>query len=338
MNVLEDAQDTITQTKNTVENIQSVLENKINLMNAIIEYNNNRLEVLSNKNLVKDTDKILLIDNKENGTYSSYGVGIHPKINSSINIMNFSSPNGYIYKDNATVYIDSVEKGDFKSILVENSIQNKGIAFDEFESDTIQLDVVIDQTNLLGATKTNVIEISPYLPGSFDINTIMIYTSQDYKTGDNTPTYTINQGMLSTGNTRIFLEEKLDIWKVTFNIKLTYQNEAGKYPFGLKHLYFLNANIAANSYVVASCTKDNTIKYISEDITVIDQYGERVTTCTKEGIKLYGSNTGNELSYQIATSKGLTLNAIAKNIKEFFVYVPLNTSIISIKFDNITIT
>ena len=32
MNVLEDAQDTITQTKNTVENIQSVLENKINLM------------------------------------------------------------------------------------------------------------------------------------------------------------------------------------------------------------------------------------------------------------------------------------------------------------------
>lgn len=338
MNILEDAQDSISSTKEQVENIKSEIENRINLINNIEEYNQYRIELLNRKEKSSAKSGVLLIDSEDiAGNYSTCGITVHPEIKSSTNVMNFATPEGYIYKNNATVSMDNKEDTSYNAMLMDDSIQGKGIAFDEFDSSEIKLTVTINPTELLGDTKTNVIELFPYLPGSFDINDVEVFTMQDYKTDSKIiPTYSINQGMLSVGNSRIFLNEKLDVWKIIFNITLNYKNEAGKYPFGLKHLYLLNANLVSSSYVDVKVSADSTIKYISEDIIITDQYGERESTCADEGIKLYANNIGGELSYSIMTSKGITLNAMTKNIKEFYLHVPLDRSIISVKFDNIT--
>lgn len=338
MNILEDAQNSISDTKIQVENIKTEIENKMNVINNIEEYNQYRIELLDKKEKPISTNNILLIDSKEiAGNYSTCGVTVHPKIKTSINVLNFSTPDGYIYKNNASVSINGKEESIYNAMLIEDSIINKGCAFAEFNTNEIKLQVTINPTELLGDTKTNIIELFPYLPGSFDINNVEIFTMQDYKTDAKIiPTYTINKGMLSVGNSRIFLKEKLDVWKVIFSITLKYKNEAGKYPFGLKHLYLINANLVNDSYINVKASAESVIKYISEDIIVTDQYGERESTCENEGIELYANNIGGELSYSVMTSKGITLNALTKNIKDFYLHIPLDRSIISIKFKNIT--
>lgn len=338
MNILEDAQSSISDTRTQVENIKTEIENRINIINNIEEYNQHKIELLNKKEKPMNTNSILIIDGEEiAGNYSTCGVTVHPKIKTSVNVLNFSTPDGYIYKNNASVSINGQEESVYNAMLMEDSIQNKGCAFAEFDTDEIKLQVTINPTELLGDTKTNIIELFPYLPGSFDINNVEIFTMQDYKTDAKiVPTYAINKGMLSVGNSRIFLKEKLDVWKIVFSITLKYRNEAGKYPFGLKHLYLINANLVSNSYIDVKASTESIIKYISEDIIITDQYGERESTCENEGIELYANNIGGELSYSIMTSKGITLNALTKNIKDFYLHVPLDRSIISIKFKNIT--
>ena len=338
MNILEEAQESISSTKDKVNDIKNKAEAKINLINNIIDYNQYRIDKMLARDKTASSTKFLLIDSDEkSGSYSEYGIEVHPKIKKSTNVLNFATPDGYVYKNNATVSINKVEDVSYNNMLIHDTIADKDCFFKEYDTDFLEIQVTINPTALLGSTKTNIIELMPYLPGSFNINDVQIFTMQDYKTmEENVPTYTINQGMLSAGSTRIFLENKLDIWKIIFHVTLKYKNQANKYPFGMKHIYLLNADMVTDSYINIRAETDNVIKYISEDLIITDQYGERESTCEKEGIKLYANNNGGELSYEIMTSKGLTLNALTKNTREFFIHIPLNKSIISIKFKNIT--
>ena len=344
MDILEESSNTISEIKDDLVSIKKELSNKLKLISNIQEYNEKettQLTLIAENGISADSSKtILLTEQNLDGNYSIYGTTIMPAVsNSPYNILNMSSSTGRIFKNNANVYIDDEKRPDFVYALMDDSISTKHVAFDVFDNDTIELNVVIDPGQLLGSTKFNTIEILPYIPGSFDIERIEIFTMQDYKTQDEDPSYTINNGMTDVGISRILMENKMDLWQCKMTIKLKYKNSDGKYPFGLKHIYFLNANYNTSSYVVTEIKKDNYIDWISEDIVIIDQYGKRNSTCKEEGIELYAGrvegNGGDELVYQIKTSKGINQHSITRNINTVYAKIPVSKGIIAIKFDNI---
>ena len=120
------------------------------------------------------------------------------------------------------------------------------------------------------------------------------------------------------------------------DIRVNFQNAAGKYPFGLKHLYFLNCNYNPNSYMVFYVDRNRYIDWVSDDIVIRDQDGLRLTTCTNEGIELYMEYNDGKLSSEITPSKGLNQNTIARNIYGFYVKVPIKKGTISLKFNEIS--
>ena len=133
------------------------------------------------------------------------------------------------------------------------------------------------------------------------------------------------------------LESAINLYEVRISLTLKFQNGNGKYPFGIKHIYFLNASFDPNSYIVVKVPQTKNINTISEGVTVKDQTGNVTSSCKQEGIELfcdYDSGVGID---SIATSKGLTNNPVTRNIKAFFVKYPLFRVTTSLKFDSVTL-
>jgi hypothetical protein len=269
------------------------------------------------------------------GDFESYGLSVYPSlVKTPVNIFNFSSITGSIFKNNAQVTINDKHDSLFNNILVEDSIQNKETVFAEFDNPNIKLTVTIDPNELLGSPAFNTIDILPYLPGSYTINQIDIYTMQDYQAQRlDEPTKSIKKDIINSGTSKIILDESYYIYKVTFDITINFQNANGKYPFGLHHLYFLRSSYSTNSYIIAKIEKENFITRIDEDIIVYDQYGKHTSNCTNENIEFYMNYVEGELSYQIDTSKGLTQYTIPKNINSIYAKIPIKRSMTMIKFN-----
>lgn len=335
MEILEETGNSVKEMKDYINNFTNIMEQKVNLISNIQEYNQYKTDLIEVLPCQINSVNHILLECEPKGTFSQYGLSVHPKIKTSSNVMNFSTPEGYIYKNNAEVIVNDESDEMFKAMLQHDSTSASNIAFKEFENENISFEVIINPTEPLGDVSTNVIELSPYLHGSFDITRVEISTLDDYRSGS-AASYVISNTISSVGNTRIFLEQKLKIWKIKFMVRIKFRNEAGRFPFGLKHLYLLNVSTSADSYADVEIKTYGTVKWISEEIIVTDQYGEHETTCEAEGITLYANRNGSDLSYQIKTSKGLSMNAIARNIDRFYVHIPLTKGITAIKFKKIT--
>ena len=271
------------------------------------------------------------------GEFDSYGLTVHPKfLRTPSNIFNFRMQTGPVYKNNALVRINGKEKLEYQGMLMHDAIDQKYAAFEELDTDTVELEIEVDPNNLLGATAFNTIEFLPFIPGSFTINRIDIYTMQDYKTKDlDTPSYSVLSSFDHVGPSRLLLENTFDLYKCVFQIQLHFKNANEKFPFGFRHIYFLNADYNMDSSIILPIHKDTYIDWVSEDIQIRDQYGYRETTCTEEKIKSYMSYINGNLDFQIGTSKGLLQRTIPKNIHDMYVHIPLTKSLISIKFNTI---
>lgn len=270
------------------------------------------------------------------GTYDIFGSTVHPAfIKPPANVFNFGTTKGQVFKNNANVRINDVVKENYKSMLMHDSIADKGVAFEEFNKPDITLEVEVNPDDLLGATDFNVIEILPYLPGSFKIKGIEIFTMQDYRQKEEVASVAYFDTLEDFGAHRYVLPNTKQLWKCIFHIELTFRNSDGKYPFGLKHLYFLKGAQDTESEIIVRIPRDHYIDWISEKIQVHDQHGTYDSTCNEQGIKLYMSYITNVLSLEIATSLSGGENPILKNIKEFYAKIPVNRSMVSLKFDKI---
>lgn len=337
--------------QNSQESIHD-LESKINAMNTQLV---KQLAVISNTQefALKQTQelKTLVADGYDNnakskivfaradvagGTFNLFGSSIHQAfVKEPTNVFNFGTTTGQIFKNNATVRINEKLDDSYKYMLMHDTIPGKNIMFEEFDKSEITLQVEVNPDDLLGATDFNIIEMLPYLPGSYDITSIRVYTMQDYRQGALTPSLTINNNIDDFGACRIMIDKTRSLWKCEFDITLNFRNAAGKYPFGLKHMYFLKGNYDPDSHIILKVTRDKFIDWISEKITIHDQNGIYETTCSEEKIELYMSYISGVLSLEIATSLGLGQNPIPKNIKEFYIKLPISCSMISMKFDTI---
>ena len=173
-------------------------------------------------------------------------------------------------------------------MLMHDSIVGKSISFEEFDTPDITIEIEINPSDLLGATNFNIIEILPYIPGSFDITGIKVFTMQDYRTNNTTvASLTIMNTISDVGASRIMIDQTRELWKIILNVHVNFSNSNNKYPFGLKHIYFLKGDYNPNSNIVFKVTKNKYIDWISEDIIIHDQNGKYESTCSEQNIKLY---------------------------------------------------
>lgn len=248
------------------------------------------------------------------------------------NVFNLKTETGSIFKNNATVLINDEINSSFTSMLMNDSIIGKGIAFAEFDTPEISLEVQVNPNDLLGSTDFNAIEILPYIPGSLNLTEIDVYDMQGYQTDEVYPALTIQSNIDNLGAMKILIDKTRSLYRLVLNFKVNYRNPSGKYPFGLKHLFLLKENYDTDSYAVVKVTNKKYIRSIGEKIIVTDQNGSYSSTLQEEGIKLFTSYLNKNLSHEIDISSGFYEKIISQNIKTFYMQIPIDRSIISINF------
>lgn len=342
MELFEKSQHELTNLHNEISVARDNIETETNIIRNILEYTTKEIQSLSNKvvasNLQTSSNIFILTDTINTaGLYDSYGVSIHPKLlKTPRDIFNIKLATGYLYKNNATVSINGKNDASYLGMLMNDTIENAPAAFGEFDSPELTISIKVNPNDLLGDTKFNTIELLPYIPGSFSIKRIDIYTMQDYKTKDTlTPSVTITPATNTVGPSRILLDTSYLLYKIDFQIELKFKNGVNKYPFGLRHVYFTQADYNPDSYIILPIERETYIDYISEDIIVTDQYGKRKTTCKAEGIEIYMFYNNGSLDFEVATSKGLSINTIPKNVYNLFVKVPITKGISTLEFTDI---
>lgn len=271
------------------------------------------------------------------GQFETYGTTIHPAfLKEPTNVFNFGSASGQIFKNNANVYFNDVAKEAYKSILMHDSIANKRAAFEEFDDPELTIKVEVNPDDLLGSTDFNIIELLPCIPGSFDITDIRVYTMQDYHQADTTtPSVQLSNTIASCGAARIMIGETRTLFRCEIDVKLNFQNAHGKYPFGIRHLYFLKGNYDPDSFILLRMSRNHFIDWVSEGLVMHDQNGVYESNCTDEKVELYMSYVANTPTLEIATSVNEGENLIPKNIKEMYIKMPVLCSMISMEFKKI---
>ena len=293
---------------------------------------------------IEDSDKTQSYNRDQivDGVYSRFGSSIHPKIiGTTTDIFNFSTVEGHVFKDYATVSITPTTATTRNNLpkylgcLVHDSIMDQDICFGEFDEQSLDIKIRVNPGELLGTTAFNMIEIIPYIPGSFDITRLDVYTLQSFYVGKTTPDSTLPRTIPNVGISRILMENTWNLYELHMTVRIHKTNNAGKYPFGLKHIYFINATFNPESYVVVKVQQTKNIDMISEDIVVCDQTGRIDTTCKEENIELYYDWSAGVGIDSIATSKGLSQNKLIRNVRSFYLKYPIVRSVSSIKFNSL---
>lgn len=340
-------------------------DKKLEIMNAVLEYSNylnnqmsryidslkdgNRINetifdgetVLkkniynANKILFADTNKVL----EANSNYEKYGNCIHPKIVGNLdNLLNFNSAAGYIFKNSATVSINEEVKEEYIDVLKHDTILNKMPTFYQYSSDTVTLTIEFPDNPIVGSATCNAIEISPFLAGASILKNITIITTPGTQLSNKAIVIDYDQPL---EDTRILFDNTYSIKTMVLNFKLTFVNNLGMYPFGLRHIYLYNANFdTKNSNIVIKNEYKNLIKYINDNIIISDQLADEVgnryskhnTTCSEMDIKLYSHLSNGNLLYPIETHARDIVNQISRNTKVFYADIPVKKAMYSIEF------
>lgn len=338
--IFNDAKDALVSIKNKFVSLEKEQNQKLAFIRNKLEYidhiiYNREIEEQNKKN---DTYIYSLVntDNLINDDFDIYGETIHPKmLTTPRNVFNFMTATEAIFKDNVTVYINDEEDAEFKHMLMHDSIVEKKMPFREFDTDTLKFRIEVDQSNLLGDTNFNVMEILPCIEG-FDIENFYVYTMQSQYASTELPDV-ITQDIKDVGQQR-FIFEEMNLYKIEFTIKLKFKNGSGKYPFGIHHLYFYNAKMLEDSFAILKVSSNDKkyFDYIYDDITIRTAIDKVNTTCKQEGIELYREYTDtNELKYPIKTSTDNNPEFIVANINHFYAKVPLITAFKNIEFEKI---
>ena len=340
MGIMDNAEDQMSEIRSTMNNMRDELDKRLSVFGNAMEYASNTIgkfnEYLLQREDSGTSTAVLASMDAMEGSYSKYGISVFPSsISEPMNVFNFMAATGPIFKNNANVYINDTSRPDYAAMLAHDAVKGKGTSFAEYERQAFTLKVSVNPNDLLGATTCNTLEILPYIPGSFDIKGIRFYTMQDYRNQSTVPSMAINGTIPNVGACRMLIGKTIDLYSCEIDINVNFRNSAGKYPFGLRHLYFLNANYNPNSYIVVKLSRDSYIDWVSDDIVVHDQSGVRVTTCTEEGIKLYAEYISGILSSEIVPTKGIIQTSLARNTRDIYLNIPVKKSIFSVKFKEI---
>lgn len=347
-NILKNATDKIEGISKEMKTIKNDMQKKVKIINYEQEYLNYLYE--RNINAIKEEDTfIFLNNNKHKGLYNGYSNVVHAYFKQTpINVFNLKVVNGQesYFRDEVTVTINDIEDDYFKNILKAETVKDKEIFFEEYDFESAinmtadntplqQVDnhsvisIEVNKDKVIGTSKFNIIEIDPYLYKSFDIDAIEIYTDETEN-----PTTVVNN-LNNVGKTRFILDKKYDFKKVIFRIThnySTFSNGNVVYPFGIKHIFFLEADFRSDSYITLQYSSDDYIDDIKDKVTVMTATGERTSSLSEEGIRIFLSNNNGMLENEQEPSNDIK-KPIARNIRDIFIKVPLkNEAIVGYKF------
>lgn len=348
-NILKDTNKKIEDMTDSIYNIKNNIDKKL----LIINHENEYLNYTMNNMMLKQKEEIqgysenaptlVLLANNHNGLFETYSNIVHAYFKKSpINVFNLKSvnnPKSY-FRDEVLVSINDIYTDYYKNILIADDNSNKQIFFEEYESkkeilknkisepiistdNQITLSIEVDKKKIIGISKFNMIEIDPYLYKSFDIDSINIY-GDDYTN----PIYTSNK-LESVGKTRIILDKKYDFKKVDFKITPKYsiiKDSMEVIPFGLKHIYFFEADFRNDSYLIVEYQSNRFIDYIENIIDVINPFNTYESSLTEQGIKIFLENNNGVLENEQEPSKNVKKH-IARNLKKIYFKVPIGNNI-----------
>lgn len=329
--VMLNAQEAINKFNSQVKTMKQDAEKKLEIINCESSFVQETIEKLQTGNFHQEKYMPTLINAKD-GIFSKYGTTVHAKfIKEPINVfnLNISGLGESFFRNDVKVLIDDVEKEEYLSILQHDSIP-KTPFFETFKNQEVKITIELNNlTNILGPTRFNMIELDAFMPGSFEIQRIVIYNFTEKGEVDETDTNNIinitNLTKFEKG--RFILPEKVSMYKMDIFVKInyeTYKNGSRVYPFGIKHLYLYDADFTKDSYIVAEITANNNIAIVKDQIKMITPLGEKSSTIPLEEIELYLDYENGELTFRIEPSTPDNRREIARGTKKVYAKIPLN--------------
>lgn len=313
------------ETKIEISKIKNDLGKKIMITNYGLEFATQKMDALNSGILIDE--KLAIFDNSAVGEFEKYGMMVHPKYKKQpIDIFNLKLLSGdTMFRKAISAKINDIENKDYINLLISDNNILKNIIFEELKEDIVKIEYELDNTVALGMSRFNTIEIDPYIYGAYDILSIDLFTQDDNGEINTEPTVSLN-GYQNIGKTRIILPEKIRFSKVIFTFKINFESEVNGvklYPFGLKHIYFMESDFLQDSNVILKVTSDKYMEYIYDKVKLFTTNGVIETTCEEYGIKLYTDYEGGNLLGRIYTSSDAGVNRIAKNTRSFYAKIPL---------------
>ena len=154
------------------------------------------------------------------------------------------------------------------------------------------------------------------------------YNGRELENGTNLPF------AQNVGNCRISLGETQQLYSIEIDLHLLFEDSTS-FPFGLRHLYFLNtAADTSSDYIIVEVEADDYIESIGKGIKLYTSNGDIDDTYTSEtyGVEYYMFYSNGSLSNPIDPNTN-----IARNIKSFFAKIPLKQPLIGIEFTEIAL-
>lgn len=333
--IFHNAQKSTLEFEQRIQAIKNDVNKKIMIINYNEEFINKKLDAV-NTGMVAN-DKIMAFDYNSYGIFNSYGYMIHPKFKKTpIDIMNLKLPTGNnFFREGVNAKVNGEERPEYVNVLMSDNHISKQIIFEEFDTDRVTLEYTLDNHYELGVMRFNMIEIDPYLFGAYDLLSIKIYTLDKTNTISAEPTYMCN-GFNNIGRTRIVLGDKVKFAKVELEFKVNFKTERNMvdvYPFGLKHVHFLEADFLENSFVISEFISDKFIEYVMDDMMIYSTQGKYKIDAHEYNIEVYTDYENNTLMGKVNLSSDAGIYRIPKNTKKLYVKIPL-----VIKNDNTKIT
>lgn len=348
MDEFEKAKTDIGRITTDIEEIKLKMSKKLEILDAAYSYGAELAENIRIKNDTELNSTVVFandLDSIVDGHYDIYGETVHAQyVQLPTHVFNILTESGPIFKDNAHVEFyetndSSVDHEDtldyqysYGDMLKYETDITKDDVFKIFNTNLITMVVTVNVGNIPGGTNFDTIEISPYLPGSFDINQIRVYlmeTQLNPEENTNIADKFVYTPIKNVGNMRIDLGETSKLYRIEFDLRLNYKHNG--YPFGLRHLYFLDTSADKSSdCVVVKIDQDRYIESVGEEIELITPFGTVETTTDNYGVKLY-------MFYENDTLQAELSNPITRSIKSFYAKIPLYEPLIGIRFKNIVL-
>ena len=333
-NLVDNANDNIKQLSTDINSLKEDIKNKLILTNLETSYTNDILQDILSGGYQIDNN-LHLFDMNNKGIFDIFGTTIHPKfIKPPINILNIKTStveNHFFYRSEVKISINGEYHEDYTSILKHDSFDDNKTIIKEFSSPNISISIE-NTDNFLGDSLFNVIEIDPYLNGSFDIQEVIITSNDSLE-----PTITTLTNIKSVGQMRLALKDKMSLHKIVFKIKINYsifKNDIKVYPFGLKHIYLLNADFYPESYIIANIKKDSIISRIENNIRLKTPEGlqedvikHNAAEASDNDIELYLRYENGMLQHKIDPNQKDDYD-LAYNTTDFSAKIPLMISMI----------